>query len=344
MINNSLERELRDRFEVINIQNDFKMARINVDEKYLIENYLLKEFILNNIETEVFGYIMKADDKCIASVASKEEGKKTLKLLRKHYMQENNLIKLQQSFIENKITYIKIKNNHKYFGTIKDNLERIVKYNNECSEPLITLKIIGISKHKKTISPKVYRTYSDKINICEKRIISEGEEGYKLVNEQIVLSNNKIKHKEVLGEEVIKEPSKKIIVEGKKNPIIAGVVFLQRPSIGRISSPYGMRNGKLHKGIDIAADMGTPIKAALDGKVIYAGWQMGYGKVINIDHGNGITTVYAHCSLIKIKKGQKVKRGEIIGNVGSTGKSTGPHLHFEVRLNNIPQNPADYLI
>ena len=99
----------------------------------------------------------------------------------------------------------------------------------------------------------------------------------------------------------------------------------------------------MHNGIDIGASMGDPIYAAMDGKVICAEWEDGYGKVIKIDHGVGIETVYGHCSSIDVNVGQTVKRGEKIGLVGSTGNSTGPHVHFEVRIEDVPQNPITYL-
>ncbi|WP_411679575.1 M23 family metallopeptidase [Clostridium thailandense] len=119
--------------------------------------------------------------------------------------------------------------------------------------------------------------------------------------------------------------------------------LLQFPTKGNITSPFGMRWGKMHNGIDIGASMGDPIYAAMDGKVICAEWEDGYGKVIKIDHGVGIETVYGHCSSIDVNVGQTVKRGEKIGLVGSTGNSTGPHVHFEVRVEDVPKDPITYL-
>jgi murein DD-endopeptidase MepM/ murein hydrolase activator NlpD len=119
--------------------------------------------------------------------------------------------------------------------------------------------------------------------------------------------------------------------------------FVSFPSKGTITSPFGMRWGKMHNGIDIGAPMGDPIHAAMDGKVVYAKWEDGYGKVIKIDHGVGVQTVYGHCSNIDVNEGQQVKKGENIGKVGSTGNSTGPHVHFEVRVDGAPQDPIKYL-
>ncbi len=125
------------------------------------------------------------------------------------------------------------------------------------------------------------------------------------------------------------------------------------PISGRISSPFGWRTHPIfksrifHSGIDIAGPNGGAIKASNDGKVIFSGWYGGYGKVVILDHGviNGqpITTLYAHMSAINVSNGQVVKKGQTIGREGSTGYSTGPHCHFEVRVNGKPTNPLNYI-
>jgi murein DD-endopeptidase MepM/ murein hydrolase activator NlpD len=120
----------------------------------------------------------------------------------------------------------------------------------------------------------------------------------------------------------------------------AGLVW---PVRGRVTSEYGWRWGRMHQGIDIAAPTGTAIIAAKRGVVIQAGQMGGYGNVVIIDHGGGFSTVYAHQSRIVARSGQSVEQRQIIGYVGSTGHSTGPHLHFETRVNGSAQNPRRYL-
>ena len=116
------------------------------------------------------------------------------------------------------------------------------------------------------------------------------------------------------------------------------------PTKGTLTSGFGNRNGRRHEGIDIAAPKGTPIKAAAAGKVVFSGWgPTGYGKMVILEHKNNLTTVYAHNSKILVKKGARVKQGQRISLMGSTGRSTGPHLHFEVRNDTEPKNPIKYL-
>lgn len=121
------------------------------------------------------------------------------------------------------------------------------------------------------------------------------------------------------------------------------------PTTGEVTSRFGSRNSpggigsNFHPGIDIANSVGTPIIATADGTVVSSGWSSGYGETIEIDHGNGITTLYGHNSQLVVHTGQSVKKGQLIAYLGSTGYSTGPHLHYEVRVNGTAVNPASFL-
>lgn len=126
-----------------------------------------------------------------------------------------------------------------------------------------------------------------------------------------------------------------------------------RPSLwpldGRLMSPFGGRTdplsgeGAIHTGVDLSAHLGTSVRATADGVVAYASWSGQYGKLVVVDHGNGMQTYYAHLSEFEVITGQEVRRGDKVGLSGSTGKSTGPHLHYEVRLGGTPVNPYPYL-
>ncbi len=121
------------------------------------------------------------------------------------------------------------------------------------------------------------------------------------------------------------------------------------PTQGWVTSEFGARRhwggrgSRRHAGIDVAAPTGTPIMAPGDGVVTYTGYKRGYGRTAMVDHGYGLTTVYGHCSSLFVAEGQHVKRGMIIAAVGNTGRSTGPHLHYEVRMDGVPVDPRLYL-
>jgi murein DD-endopeptidase MepM/ murein hydrolase activator NlpD len=122
------------------------------------------------------------------------------------------------------------------------------------------------------------------------------------------------------------------------------------PTSGEVTSGFGWRNSpmgggsELHPGMDIANSMGAPVVAVADGEVIQSGAAGGYGNMVQIDHGNGISTIYGHNSRIIVNVGQSVRKGQVISYVGSTGKSTGPHLHYEVRVNGNAVDPIGFMV
>ena len=122
------------------------------------------------------------------------------------------------------------------------------------------------------------------------------------------------------------------------------------PVKGYLTSAFGLRKApiagatRMHKGLDISNRVGTPIRAPADGKVTFSGYDGAYGVCVTIDHGNGLMTRYAHLNKAAVKNGDEVLRGEVIGALGNTGRSTGPHLHYEVHVNGIPVNPMRYIL
>jgi len=191
-----------------------------------------------------------------------------------------------------------------------------------------------------TETQKVSYMYSD-----EKKVKKAGVYGKDDV-EYIITEQNGI---EISRKEVSRtnksQPQNEIVLVGTQDPPpkVGSGTFIKPLASYTISSAYGSRSGGFHRGLDMATKSGTDIKAADGGTVTYSGWYGQYGYMVEISHGGGWSTVYAHCSKLYVKTGDKVYQGQVIAAVGSTGQSTGPHLHFEVRKYKATQNPASYL-
>lgn len=209
------------------------------------------------------------------------------------------------------------------------------------SDPLLSVKTAYVYEGEKPIPYDVQETHDDTLPSGNKKVVVEGIEGKKHVVEEVVKINGEVVEYNVKSEEILSEPVVAQVNVGTKTNIASGT--FSRPVYGTISSRYGRRGRGFHSGIDIAASTGTPIYAADGGTVSFSGWEGGYGYLVKINHGNGYETYYAHCSALLVTVGQKVSKGDLIAKVGNTGNSTGPHCHFEVRLNGATQNPSNYV-
>lgn len=206
------------------------------------------------------------------------------------------------------------------------------------------VNIVSVVNETDTLSiPFDTQTMQDPdLYIGESVTVTEGKAGMQQVRSEATYKNGAKQSEIILSRQVISQPVSRIIRTGikPKDILVTGVFY---PLEGVISSPYGKRWGRMHEGIDIAVAEGTPVIAAEGGKVTYAGELGGYGNFIKIDHGNGIETAYAHLSTIQVTTGQIVSANTQIALSGNTGRSTGPHLHFEIVKDSVPLNPDLYL-
>lgn len=181
----------------------------------------------------------------------------------------------------------------------------------------------------------------------------QGSDGSKTVTYAYVQKNGQSVEKTILEETVTQKPVNQVVAKGPSRAPVTVAYSASRgsgnvsglgwPLQGRINSYYGYRWGSFHTGLDIDGDQGDPYVAAAAGKVTAAGWSGGYGNMLTIDHGNGVVTRYAHSTKLLVSVGQQVSKGQTIGLVGSTGNSTGSHLHFEILVNGDTVNPSNYL-
>lgn len=209
---------------------------------------------------------------------------------------------------------------------------------------VITVETIEEIEYTEPINYEVKVELDDSMYKNQKKVKVEGIKGETKVKANQIKHNGIVVDKQIVNEEVVQKPIDELVVKGTKEiPKTVATGIFSMPTRGRISSRYGMRWGSMHRGLDIAASHGTPIKAADAGTISFAGYQGSYGYMVEIDHGNGFKTRYAHCSKLLVKKGAKVTKGQHIANVGNSGRSTGAHLHFEVLKNGVHQNPSNYV-
>lgn len=211
--------------------------------------------------------------------------------------------------------------------------------------PLITVVATREVIVDEKIPYSVNIKYDDGLLLGEKLMISEGVPGERTVTYRITRENGLETAREVLSQVVKSDPKTEEVVKGAITMVASrgSALRLSWPCEGGVVSSFGMRWGRMHEGIDLAADYGSSVVAVAGGTVVDAGWDGGYGMKVEISHGGGLTTRYAHLSKIYAAVGDSVDRGETIGLIGSTGNSTGPHLHLETIVGGEPRDPLDFL-
>lgn len=203
-------------------------------------------------------------------------------------------------------------------------------------EKSLTVKTTEVVEEEQSVEYKIIEEKTDLLNLGETMVSQEGEEGLVLVTKEVIKENGVVISEDILETETVKESVPEIV--------ICGTAGLKQPLDEFIlTSEFGERWGRQHCGIDMAHSEGSPVYAAKDGTVSWAGYKDSFGNLVIIDHGDDMETYYAHCSRLDVLNGQQVKAGQQIAAVGSTGNSTGPHLHFEVRIGGSAQDPAQWL-
>lgn len=212
-------------------------------------------------------------------------------------------------------------------------------------EPELTLKILEMDLYNTAIPKSYVRQTDSNYYVGTNKTLEYGADGVKEVTSTVEKVNGNVISRSIQGERTLQEPVNAVILTGTKSLPPKGSIgtFISPLVEYALSSNFGPRWNRQHRGIDMAANTGTSVRASDGGVVSYSGWSGSYGYLVEIDHGNGIKTRYAHNSQLLVTVGQQVSQYQEISKVGNTGNSTGPHLHFEILIEDIPVNPLDYL-
>ncbi len=227
---------------------------------------------------------------------------------------------------------------------ITENIRENMEIKVEESVPLLSVRTVQTVSLTESVPYEVEKIKDNSIYEGKTVVARAGKDGTAKVLARVTKVNGVQTNKQVLESETLAEPISQIEKVGtKERPPTTGSGSFIRPSYGTLSSRYGQRWGRNHNGIDVAGAYNSDIKAADGGVVTYAGWMSGYGNFVVIDHENGYETGYGHCASLCVTVGSRIAKGDVIAKMGNTGRSTGTHLHFEVKKNGSYMNPLKYV-
>ncbi len=301
-----------------------------------------KNELLENIKKST-GKMVKQTVICVdgndmAGVLNLKEANKALEICKNNYIEETT----DGCEIKSKIEIVE-----KYAPSMLLTSSEIAAKklcSNDYFEP-IKILTYEIEEYESEIAFETEKVESNDVYEGNTKIYEPGENGIEVNVTRIEKINGRFESENVISSSVTKQAKNQVLLVGTKpRPEGVGTGSFMMPYGGNITSRYGQRGSRQHKGIDIVGPVGSKIYAADDGVVIYADYESGgYGNIVKIDHQNGYETFYAHCNTILVKNGETVKKGDVIATVGNTGRSTGAHLHFEIRENGTAQNPMQYI-
>lgn len=305
--------------------------------------------LLANGEVITQPWRVTADGKQVALVDSQEDAREVVKEVEGHYKSKETVdIEIEEQTSAEEMN-LKNGDEKPEILTVEEAAERIT------AEEELTVKTTEVVTEAEPVTFEKITKKTDQLYEGETKVKQEGRDGLKEVTKKVVKENGHTTEETVMEETVLQEPEAEVTLAGTKEipeeaePVAAivqkdGDGQLLTPVSGyRMTSGFGPRWGRTHLGVDLALPTGSKISAADSGTVIFSGYEGGYGNLVKIDHGNGIVTYYAHCSELRVEQGQAVTKGQAIAAVGSTGNSTGPHLHFEVRVDGKNVDPMSYL-
>lgn len=324
---------LREDFgEEYTLSPEAQMKGIILDKNMLSTKEELHDNIAKLSDYMTDGYVICSGGEDLCAFKTKEEALDTLVIMRSQYTVDGgaSTIKEDTEIISKQVSAAAITNPEEAAKTLLE------------SEKLHVKTTVGTVYHV-TKEFETVEEPDDTLVKGSRKTVTEGEVGEYEVSALIEYTNGVETGQSILSETVVSEPVAEVVKVGTKEIPNMGTGSFIKPAQGKLTSGYGGRWGRMHNGIDIGAPVGTQIKAADTGVVIFAGYKGSYGNLIKIDHKNGYVTYYAHCSSLAVTEGESVVQGQLIGYVGNTGNSTGPHCHFEIQQNGTPLNPLNFI-
>ena len=322
----------------------FFTVKTNVFANSLYQRWGSEKLIFVNMpcmaNVYVEAYELSLNNKVIGYIGNPDTVETVLNKIKQTYIDkasEKGVLVKEVNF-DTKIDLKKNMIQSKDLSSVEDITSKIMLANDILEEPLLDVTIEAEIDEIASIEPALEDKY------LGENTIEEGKWGEKKVKKKVTFINGKESESEIIYESVLKEAESTKIYKGIKNPINSNMAFLAHPTRGGvITSVFGEKSRGGHRGVDIAVPSGTPIGAACDGVVSFVGYDDIYGNMVKIKHDDNTETLYAHASYILTELGKEVKKGETIAKVGSTGRSTGPHLHLELIYKGNPINPVDYI-
>ncbi len=305
------------------------------------------EILTEELNVYVDGVLMLADGVVVAQVPSVWDGDMSLDYLKLSYKSEDVDFECTDSKIREEITYLpaEIK--------VADLMDKVdVKYalkGVETGVPLVTVANVYEVTRTAELPYDIVKEYDSSMTYGKEKIKQKGINGEQQIDIMLVEENGEEVYREISNEKVLVAAVDEIIAQGavvqmaSRSASVSNSGMIWPTTATRISSYFGPRSGGFHTGLDIDGNTGDPVWAAKSGVVTQAGYRGSYGYCVTIDHGNGLISMYAHLSEVTTKEGVQINIGEPVGLEGSTGNSSGSHLHFEIRLNGNPVDPLNYI-
>lgn len=275
-------------------------------------------------------YCVMVEDCCVALVDSEETAKKVVEKVEAEYENQDTIGVEVKEKTSTELLHLNNGDACPDILTEEEAVEQMVE------EEVLTVKTTEVVTETVSIDYSIIEEKTENLKVGEVELCCEGQKGVKEITKEITKENGEVMKEEVVEETIIKKAvsqRQKVGTSGMTQPL----------DELRVTSCFGPRWGRQHSGVDFGMYEGAKICAAKAGTVSFSGYSGSYGNLVKIEHGEGLETYYAHCSEILVEEGEGVEAGNVIAKVGSTGNSTGPHLHFEVRMNGEAVDPMDWL-